>query len=207
MNIETWLLFFTTTFVATIAPGPSVLLGLNQGIIYGRIRAIATAMGVTTAALVMGFLALVGLGALIVTSEFFFKVCKYLGAGYLIYLGLKVWFSPIKASDQPIKSGSSNSSFYRLYFQAFFVGMSNPKAIIFFTALFPQFINPELPQTNQFIILLFTLAVVVFICMMLYIISGQRIAPLLRIKKLRLLLNKITGGTFIGFGIGVALSD
>lgn len=206
MSIENWMLFVTTSFIATIAPGPSVLLGLNQGRIHGRIKATATAVGVTTAALVMGFLALAGLGALIIASEFYFQICKYMGAGYLVYLGFKAWFAPIKMNDQPIKSGSS-SSFYHLYFQAFFVGMSNPKAIIFFTAFFPQFINPELPQTNQFVILLFTLAAVVFICMMTYIISGQRMAPLLKKEIFKKRLNQITGGIFIGFGIGVAVSD
>ncbi|MGD8781209.1 MAG: LysE family translocator [Ignavibacteria bacterium] len=209
MSLETWFLFSTTVFIASIIPGPSVLLGLNHGIIHGKRKSIATALGVTTAAALMGFVSLLGLSAVIVASGIVFQVIKYLGAGYLIYLGIKVWCSPVTESENNYeeKYKKIRTSYLKLYFQALLVGLSNPKAIIFFTALFPQFLNPSLPQVNQFIILLTTLSFVAFLCMMIYVISGQTLAPILKKIKYRKILNKINGGLFVCFGSAAAISD
>ena len=78
MNIELWVLSFSTVFVATIMPGPGVLLGLSHGIVYGKKKSIATALGVTTAALLMGFISLLGLGANLIASGFIFRIIKYI---------------------------------------------------------------------------------------------------------------------------------
>lgn len=206
MSIETWLLFFGASFIATIIPGPSVLLGLNHGFIYGPKKSIATALGITTAATIMGFVSLLGLGAVLVTSGIVFQIIKYLGACYLIYLGIKTWKSKISSIPNQ-ESNNHNSKSLRLYTQAILVGFSNPKAIIFFTALFPQFINHNSSQINQFVIILVTLAFVVFLSMMIYIVGGKSLSPIIRRVKVRKILNRITGGTFVGFGIGVALSE
>lgn len=205
MSLETWLIFFGTSFAATIIPGPSVLLGLNHGFIHGPRKSIATALGITTAASIMGIISLLGLGAILVASGTVFRIMKFLGAAYLIYLGIKTWKAKIDPVDNS-QDNSSEKSASSLYAQAFLVGFSNPKAIIFFTALFPQFLDPNSPQIIQFAEIIVTLSLVVFLCMMLYIIGGKRLAPLLKKNKVRRFLNRITGGTFIGFGIGVALS-
>lgn len=206
MNIETWIFFFGATFIATIIPGPSVLLGLNHGFIYGPKKSISTALGITTAAAIMGFVSLLGLGAILSTSGIVFSIIKYLGAFYLIFIGIKTWKSKISKIEQDV-SNSSGNSLLKLYVQAMLVGFSNPKAIIFFTAFFPQFIDPNKSQINQFIVIIGTLSFVVFLCMMIYIIGGKSLSPIIKKSHVRKLLNRITGGTFIGFGIGVALSD
>ena len=96
MDLHTWLLFSTTCFIASIVPGPSVLLGLNHGLRYGKTKAAASAMGITTAAFLMGFASLLGLGLILTTSGILFAIIKYAGAGYLVYLGYKVWTAPVK---------------------------------------------------------------------------------------------------------------
>ena len=205
MNIETWFLFFGTSFIATIVPGPSVILGLNHGSKYGYRKSIATALGMTTAAAIMGFVSLLGLGAVLKTSGTVFQIIKLFGATYLIYLGIKTWIAKI----DPIENKQNNSiqkSPLSLYSQAILVGLSNPKAIIFFTAFFPQFLDPNSPQISQFAVIIITLSFVVFLCMMIYIIGGRSITSILRKSKIRQLLNRLTGGVFVGFGIGVALS-
>jgi homoserine/homoserine lactone efflux protein len=199
-------LYLTTVFIATITPGPSVLLGLRNGIIYGKLKSVATALGITVAAILMGSISLLGLGAVLVTSGLIFRIIKYAGACYLIYLGIKLWLTTgninmAELNGHDLKSVSS----IKLFFQT--VGFGNPKAILFFTALFPQFITQNSEQVIQYFIILFTLAIVVFACMMIYIFGGQKFAPYLKLDKFNKMLNKISGGIFVGFGIGLAVSE
>ena len=208
MPLNLWILYLTTSFIAAITPGPSVLLGLRNEILYGKSKSIATAMGITTAAILMGFISLIGLGAVLVTSGSVFRIIKYLGAGYLIYLGIKLWFAAGNSNYAEIGKNNPNPvPAIKLFYQAIAVGFGNPKAILFFTALFPQFLTPGSNQILQYFIILFTQAIVVFICMMIYIFGGQKFSPYLKLNKFNKMLNKISGGIFVGFGIGVAVSE
>jgi len=208
MPLNLWILFISTSFTISITPGPSVMLGLRNGIVYGKSKSIATALGITTAAILMGFVSLFGLGAVLVTSGFVFRIIKYLGAAYLIYLGIKLWFTTVRNDIIEIdKKDLIQVSTSRLFFQALAVGLGNPKAILFFTALFPQFLTPVANQILQYLIILISLATVTFVCMMIYIFGGQKFAPYLKLNKFKVWLNKISGGVFVGFGIGVAVTD
>jgi threonine/homoserine/homoserine lactone efflux protein len=208
MNVELWMLYFSTVFVATIIPGPSVLLGLSHGIVYGKKKSVATALGVTSAAVIMGFTSLLGVGAILITSGLVFRIVKYLGAVYLVYIGIKTWRAPVRDyKDKYILEGARIKVRGKLFRQAFLVGMSNPKAIIFFTALFPQFLEPAKPQLPQHLLLLTTLGLIVFLCMMLYSLGGESLSPLVSQIKFRRILNKFTGGIFASFGIGIAISE
>jgi threonine/homoserine/homoserine lactone efflux protein len=183
-------------------------LGLRNGIIYGKSKSVTTALGITAAAIIMGLISLLGLGAVLVTSGLVFRIIKYAGAGYLIYLGIKLWLTTGNIDLAELnKNGLNSVSSFKLFFQAAGVGFGNPKAILFFTALFPQFITQNAEQVVQYFIILSTLAIVVFLCMMIYIFGGQKFAPYLKLDKFNKMLNKISGGIFVGFGIGVAVLE
>ena len=204
MNFEFILIYSVTVFIASITPGPSMILALNHGIKYGAKRTLASAFGNLTATLIQAFLSISGLGVILLQSENMFTMIKYLGAIYLIYIGIKTSFASTDLVLQVDKNNNSDYKFWKLYLEAFLVTAGNPKAIIFFTALFPQFIDTQKNTVFQFIVILLILAVIAFSCMMLYGVFGQNIMRLLNKANVNRLFNRIVGTTFIGMGIGLA---
>ena len=205
MTFEFWLLYVTTVFIASLVPGPSMLLALSHGTKFGTIRTIATALGNTTASCLQAMIAIAGLGAILTASGTLFLVIKWLGAVYLIYLGIKMWFASNAASDA---AGDNHSDrpmpLAKMYGQAFLVAMGNPKAIVFFTALFPQFINISNHQMHQYLILVITLSAIAFISFMVYALGGNQIGWLLKRPQVKKYFNRIVGSVFVGLGINLA---
>jgi len=196
--------YSATVFIASITPGPSMILALNHGMKYGVRRVLASAFGNLTATLIQASLSIAGLGAILLQSENVFNAIKYLGAIYLIFIGVRTFFSSTDFKLQVDDDKNLDSSFGKLYFEAFFVTLGNPKAVIFFTALFPQFINTQNNTLFQFIVILSILAVIAFCCMMIYGLFGQKLVYLLNKVKIAKLFNRVVGSTFIGMGIGLA---
>jgi threonine/homoserine/homoserine lactone efflux protein len=206
MLLELWFIYLVTTFTSVITPGPSMFLALYHGGQYGKKRTLATALGTVLASLILGAISAVGLGVILSASLIVFQLIKWLGAAYLIYLGVNLW----RNSSQPVKlfeaEGASQQRSVDLFRQAFWVALGNPKPIIFFAAFFPQFINLQQAQTPQYLIMLGTLALVVFGCAMLYALGGEKLRPWLRNFRVKQWLDRLAGGLFIGFGIRLACS-
>jgi threonine/homoserine/homoserine lactone efflux protein len=150
------------TFVVSATPGPNMLLVMSHGARFGLRSAVMTMAGCMTALLCMMSISAAGLGALLHTFPTVFDVLRYVGAAYLAYLGVKLWRSGVptpsgETADGHDEPGRSDGSYYR---QGLAVAASNPKAIVFAAAFFPQFIQPELPAMAQFVILLATFTVI-----------------------------------------------
>ncbi|MCH9813603.1 MAG: LysE family translocator [Epsilonproteobacteria bacterium] len=207
MTIEFWLVYISVVFMASIIPGPSMLLALTHGIKYGYKRSLSTAFGNMTASILQAMIAISGLSVIFTTSGFLFEVIRWVGAGYLIYMGIMLFRTPtidrLDLSDAPKESTSSVSMFN----QAFLIAMGNPKAILFFTALFPQFVSSEGTPLVQYILMTMSLGIIAFVCMMLYAVAGDKAQRFLTSSLIGKYLNKITGGIFIGAGCGVALKS
>ena len=157
--------------------------------------------------LIQAFISIAGLGAILIASETAFNIIKFAGAGYLVYIGFCILFSA-KASIKPNYDLDNNKvTLGKMYLQAAFVTAGNPKAIVFFTAVFPQFINPESAYLPQFFFLIGTGALIAFGCFMLYAISGQKIVSLFSKEVLGKYINRIIGSTFIGAGIALATGN
>lgn len=206
MTLEFWMLYTLTVFLASIIPGPSMLLALSHGMRFGARRTVATALGNVCASLIQAGISIAGLGALLTVSEGFFLVVKWLGAAYLIYVGGMTWRSPRSKVDGRPHENIPQTSLAKMFLQAFLVAAGNPKAIVFFTALFPQFIDPATSHLLQFLVMLVTLAAVAFGCFMLYAVGGERIINIFSGEQIGRYLNRVIGGTFIGAGIGLVLS-
>ena len=208
MSFKFILLFSTTVFVASIIPGPSMLLALTHGMHYGARRTISSAMGNVTVTLIQASVSIAGLGAILIASETIFQLIKLAGAAYLIYMGIVILRSP-KMSLSPIKAGNSakGNSLKRMYLQAAFVTAGNPKAIVFFTAVFPQFIDPDAGFLTQSCTLLSIGAFIAFSCFMIYAMAGQKIVSLFSQATVGKYIKRVIGGTFIGAGIGLAVSS
>ena len=183
-----------------------MILALTHGVKYGAHKAIATALGNCVASFLQAVVSIAGLGALLAASETGFMVVKYFGAAYLIWLGIGVLMSgEFNLESSKIDKKDIPSS-KRLFMQGFWVAAGNPKAIIFFSALFPQFISADKASACHFALLLGLLTVIAFVCMMIYACGGARIKEMLRGTVVSRYINKVLGTAFVGLGVSLACS-
>ncbi len=188
------------TFVVSATPGPNMLMVMSVSARHGVRASVVAMLGCMTALLAMMSISAAGLGAVLQTSPQVFEVLRLAGAAYLAYLGVKVWRSPVhdQSADAPqivvpvLKTGT-------IYRQAFLVAASNPKAILFAAAFFPQFIHADTPQFPQFAILLATFTVIEVGWYLVYAVSGKRLSVYLQRASVMRAFNRLTGGVFIGF--------
>ncbi len=206
MAIETWLYYVLTILVLTSTPGPSVLFSVSNGLNGGTKKALFGALGGTTAITIIMTLSFTGMGVVIMTSEVLFNIIKWAGVAYLIYLGLSAILSKDESFLVDSKSGKTQS-YKATYWSGFMVGASNPKAILFFTALFPQFINPTAPLWPQFLILSLTFIAFEMTWLMLYAYFASKAMPWLQVKGRAKMVNRITGGLFVGAGALLATTS
>lgn len=201
MSIQTWLLFVTTVFLLSATPGPNMLLALGHGIRFGARKAIATGIGTVAALTLLQVISVTGLGALLAASETAFRVVKWCGVAYLLYLGLRTWRAAPHVDLPAEETGAiARTAAWRLGAQAFVVCLSNPKAIVFLVALFPQFLDPSQPLLPQVTILAITFGVSEFFWIMVYAVGGGRLVPVLSKTGHARLINRLSGGLLIGAG-------
>ncbi|MEN6453337.1 MAG: LysE family translocator [Prolixibacteraceae bacterium] len=208
MTFEYFLAYFIILFIATITPGPNSLLAINHGINHGFIRTIYSGLGNLIGNLLMALISILGLGAVLIASGLIFNIVKWIGIIYLVFIGLKLIFEPIKTESS--NNGSNKTRSYksksRLFIDGFVIAIGNPKGILFFTALFPQFINVKYGTVSGFMIIFITLGIVAFGCYMLYAICGAKLNGLFELQSSRKLFNRIVGSIFIGTGLAIAFS-
>lgn len=195
MTFSTWLLYVAAVLVLTVTPGPSVLMCISTSVNLGVRKALIASLGSTTAIVGIMALSALGLGAALAASETLFTVIKWLGAGYLAYLGVKsLWSS---ATDIAVSGSVQASSGRRLFGQGFLVGASNPKALLFFGALFPQFIVPGEPQAPQFLVLGTTFIFFELGWLTVYALSASKAKRWLQQPRRAKLFNRATGVVFL----------
>ncbi len=206
MSLSTWWLFVTATFLISAAPGPNMLLIMNQSVRFGLRASIASMAGCMTALMIMFTLSALGLGVILQNAPMVFDALRWLGAGYLAYLGYKVWTAPVTpitaetSAESDAQTQSSNiPSAKTLFRTGFFTAGSNPKALLFAAALLPQFIQADLPQVPQLMILLATFSVLEILWYFIYAFGGLSMAKQLRKPNILRWFNRVTGGAFIGF--------
>lgn len=200
MNLHTWWLFVGMTFVVSATPGPNMLVVMSNSARFGLRAAMATMAGCMTSILTMMAISAAGLGALLHTFPAVFDTLRLLGAAYLAYLGVVCWRAPVQqASAAAEEAGPANYDAWALYRRGAMVAASNPKAMLFAVAFFPQFINPVSPQLPQLTILLTTFTVIEVSWYFVYAVSGAKLSNYLRRASVMRLFNRTTGGVFVGF--------
>lgn len=199
MTLDLWLVYVLAATGLTLTPGPNGLLSLTHGVRFGLARTVFTVLGGVIGFLVLIAASLAGLGALLATSELAFTVAKWIGAAYLVYLGIRLWRAPPPQVRLPTEEKyGREDGVVRLFTQGFLVAVSNPKALIFFAAFLPQFMVPGLSYGVQLVVLGGTFAVVEFVYELVLAGMAQRIAPWL--GRHGRWFNRITGTSFIGIG-------
>ncbi|GAA4650321.1 LysE family translocator [Kistimonas scapharcae] len=202
MALELWIYYTLAILVLTASPGPSVLLCLTTSVTDGFKSAIYTALGSLTAIVGIITLSFTGLGLVVSTSELAFTIIKWTGAAYLIYLGIRALTSSQHNYDiSNSESASSPRKPGNLFLSGFIVGASNPKAIVFFTALFPQFITPSASLVTQYLVFVITFAVLELSWLLFYAWLGAKSSRWLMQTGRARFFNKITGGVFVSAGL------
>lgn len=194
MQIELWLAFTFAAAVLLIIPGPTILTVISYSVSHGY-RAkipliVAVALGDSTALA----LSLLGLGALLAESAFWFQVVKWAGGLYLLFLGLRLFSAGIKPLR--FQQDTENCSSWKLFLNTYLVTALNPKGIVFFVAFLPLFINPDTNVTQQLWILALTFVALATLNATAYAVFAGKIRQILSSPKTQRLFN-ITGGSLL----------
>lgn len=204
MEFTTWLLFIAVGLVAIISPGPAILLAISNGIRFGKSKVLLSSLGNVCGLFILSIAAVFGLGAVLKTSTNLFLIIKFIGAAYLIYLGVRQWRSKTNffEAEKELTSVKQKSN-KRFFMEGFLIAMTNPKAILFFTALFPQFLNAELPMIPQFMIMTFTFMSMSFLVLTSYGLLSNRAKRWFSTSQRIKWFNRILGGLFASIGVGL----
>jgi RhtB (resistance to homoserine/threonine) family protein len=203
-----WLVFFSAALALNLSPGPDLVYILGRTVAQGRRIGLASSAGVCTGAFVHVVAAALGLSALLATSALAFNVVKYLGAAYLIYLGIKAFRSAgttFEANDVAKPAVSAWSAFR----QGVLVDVLNPKVAVFFMAFLPQFVRPESGNITMQLLLLGTLIIAVAIVVeSVFVLAAARTTGFFRTHpRASVWLDRMLGSVLIGLGVRLALAD
>jgi homoserine/homoserine lactone efflux protein len=203
MNIETILAFSIVAAVAIVSPGPAVLLAIRNGAALGMRAVIWSSLGNICGIFLLSAAAMLGLGVLLMSSTLLFGAVKLLGALYLFYIGVRHLFGRTSALGRSADVHTDPTPFspFRLSREAFFLAATNPKPILFFTALFPQFISAQAPLLPQFFALTGIFMGLSFVTLVGYALAASRAKAVLFKSTVVKWFNRAVGAAFISFGV------
>ena len=192
MTLTTYLLYLAAVALLILTPGPTMLMCMTTALNHGPRKALTSVAGSVSAVLCVMLLSAMGLGALLAASETAFTAAKFAGAAYLIWLGIKTFRSDAAVLDT--NAATAQAPRRSFFLRGFLVGASNPKAVLFFAAFFPQFLDPSMPFVPQFAILALTFMAFEFSVLTACALGVSRIAPLLRSSRAVRWFNRVSGG-------------
>jgi threonine/homoserine/homoserine lactone efflux protein len=198
MPLETWAAFAAASAVLLIIPGPTILLVVSYALGQGWRTALPMAVGVALGDFTAMTLSMLGIGALLMASATVFTILKWIGAAYLIYLGIKLFRAGGTLRAEPRKTASSAA---KMMAHAWLVTALNPKSITFFVAFLPQFIDRHADFWTQMAIFEATFLTLAFINAFGYALVASRARELVRNPRAIGLFNKAGGTLLVGAGI------
>jgi homoserine/homoserine lactone efflux protein len=204
MTWQIWLLFVITEAVLSMTPGPAVLFVLSQAIRRGAGKSVWGSCGILSANAMYFALSATSLGAVIVASYKLFFLIKWIGAGYLVYLGVASMFGKKSLVSLPEANGGDARMGPHILRDGFFLQAANPKALLFFTAILPQFIDPRHNLALQILILGISSILVEFAILFVYGELAGRALSAARDPRFEKLTNRLAGSLLIGAGVGLA---
>lgn len=206
MELKTWLVFLAVSILPVISPGPAILLAVSNALRFGPRATMYSATGNMLGLIGVGFAVAFGLAAIMAASAAAFAVVKFVGAIYLIYLGVKLWrdkqaFVP-QAGPAPLAKTP-----LKLFAEAFFVSVTNPKAIIILAALIPPFVDADKAAFPQVAIMSATYAGMCFLNHLALAFAGGWMRRMFASERRMRNLRRTLGGMFIGFGAALATAS
>lgn len=206
MTWSNWLVFAGVSLFMAFTPGPAVLLAVSNSVSVGASRAMLGSVGNALGVFLVSAVAMAGLGVLLSTSAVAFMLLKVAGAAYLVYLGIKQWRNGANAlgaasaaNGEPVPAQSAT----KLFFNGLTVAVTNPKSILFFTALFPQFLTPGAPALQQFFVLTTTFVVCTVLAHAFYVQVARGLKRVLADARRARLFSRVSGGAFVVLGLGL----
>jgi len=199
--MKLYLLFLLMATATVFSPGPGVVMTLSNALRYGMRGTFGGILGIAFGALVVAAISATSLGVLLAASALAFTILKFVGAAYLVYLGIRLWRAPPFQFAEP---SAHQASFGRRFLEGLSLQLTNPKAIFFFLSVFPQFINAEQNYALQFTTLVLTYSSLVVAIHCTYAVFAKRAKHWLTSERGGRALNKAAGATFVFFGAALA---
>ena len=210
LDLNSWLLFMLATLGLAFAPGPGMLYVLSQTMSGGKSAGLASTLGASLGGIFHVFAAAFGISAILASSALAFSLVKYLGAAFLIYLGLKMLYSAYKGNSIKVQvSKERNVNFKSVFLQGVLAEALNPKTAIFFLAFIPQFVSVNQGGVfGQFVLLGMIVVVVNAIPDLMIVLFSKPVEKLWKNNaRFRIIQEATSGVALMGLGVFLALSD
>jgi threonine/homoserine/homoserine lactone efflux protein len=201
MTLETWLAFAAASAILIVIPGPTILLVVSYALGQGWRTALPMAVGVALGDFTAMTLSLLGLGALLAASATLFTIIKWLGAAYLVWLGIRLWRAGGALDAKPRSDAASS---LRMLGHAWLVTALNPKGLTFFVAFLPQFIDVSLPLLPQVSVFGATFLTLAFANAFTYALIASRARSVVQSPRTMRVINRTGGSLLIGAGVATA---
>jgi len=209
----TMIYFIPTALVILLIPGPAVIYITTRSLREGRRAGLASVAGIQLGDLALALLATFGLSAILLTSAIAFDIVKFMGAGYLVYLGVRAILSHPEKTDigtgsAQISSGKNATKFSKVLTNGFFVELLNPRSALFLYAFLPQFVSPSAGAATEQILLFGIAFVLMGICIgSFYALLGSTLRrSLSRVSEFTKRSNYLIGATYIALGLAAAIT-
>ncbi|MGD2273278.1 LysE family translocator [Bacillus wiedmannii] len=204
--IENYFLFIIMSICLIILPGPDTAMATKNTLVAGKVGGVKTVFGTCVALLIHTLAAVIGLSAIIVKSALLFSIFKYVGALYLIYIGIKALLAVrnkegFDTNDISLNNEDEHTSYFR---QGFLTNLLNPKVAVFFLTFLPQFLNPNHNTFIQLLVMGLTYLVLTVIWFAFYIFLIDKISAFMKKPRTQRYIQGLTGIVLIGFGIKLA---
>ena len=202
MALHVWLLYLAAALGLSLTPGPNSLLVLTHGALHGHRKTLFTVAGGALGFVALIALSMLGIGALLKASASALTVLKLLGGVYLIWLGVRLWRAP--AIHLRADASRADTRGAELFRQGLLTALSNPKALLFYGAFLPQFIDPRRDLLIQFVVMATNFVAIEFVIEYLLARLAHRIRPLL--ERVGKSFNRACGGMFVIMGIALPMT-
>lgn len=203
VDLGLYISFILVSSAIIVIPGPNVLVIVATTLTQGRARGLQTIAGTLAAMAIQLLIAARGTALLAETLSGAFLLLKWIGAGYLVYLGYRRFQAAVTLEYfNPLETGTARGSFSR----GFVVGVTNPKTILFFGAFLPQFTTTALAIAPQIMVLSITFLALALVFDGLYALAAGKVTELSHNRRVRRWLDACSGALFLGSGIGLALA-
>lgn len=201
MDTHTWGLYVAAAIGLSVTPGPNSLLALTHGALHGHRRTLYTVAGGALGFTLLIALSLAGIGALLKASAHALTVLKVVGGAYLVWLGVQLWRAPpIRLQD----GAGGDARGGTLFRQGLLTALSNPKALLFYGAFLPQFIDPARDLMTQFVAMAVVFVLIEILTEWLLALAAHRVRPWL--QRVGRSFNRACGALFVGMGLALPLT-
>jgi homoserine/homoserine lactone efflux protein len=202
MDLSVWITYLIATIILSLSPGPGVFSSISSGLRHGFRLGLWNGVGMQVANMILVAIVSLGLGAILLASETLFTAIKWLGVIYLVHLGVVTWRSEARRFEEDRDDNAHTAR--EVFMRGFFVNLTNPKGIIFFAAILPQFIDVARPQMQQYLIFAGTTFAADLVIMMGYTALAANVLRVMRDERHLRWVNRGLGGAFVAAGLALA---